>query len=246
VGTPPLSGCCIGVHLHPSWSPDGGRIAFAAAGAGRNAPSSIDVIAAGGTGLTTLLAGTATTAYSAPAWSPSGAKIALVATNPTTRASQIGVMSADGTGLQLLAAPAGQSDALPDWSPDSMKLVFTRFATTSPTPEGTIFEANADLSGVTQLPNPGNEIWAHPVWSPDGTRIAARSTLISGDIWTMSAADGSGLVQVTHLDGTNEPGWQPVPAATAPPAITSRRRPRSRSVRWARSRSPRPERRRRP
>jgi Tol biopolymer transport system component len=51
---------------------------------------------------------------------------------------------------------------------------------------------------------------SNPAWSPDGRRLAlTRSGATSEDLWVMNA-DGTGGVQITHLDGSSgSPSWSP-------------------------------------
>jgi Tol biopolymer transport system component len=57
--------------------------------------------------------------------------------------------------------------------------------------------------------DPNAEGCNEPTWSPDGTKIAfvrSFSNDIDGEIWTVNV-DGTGLRQVTHAPGANDPDW---------------------------------------
>ena len=67
---------------------------------------------------------------------------------------------------------------------------------------------------ATRLTNnvPGFDIF--PAWSPDGTRIvwnSQRDGSNFGEVWTMNASDGSGIVRITNNAATDQRcDWQPL------------------------------------
>ncbi|MFA5882122.1 MAG: DPP IV N-terminal domain-containing protein, partial [Eubacteriales bacterium] len=102
---------------HPSWSPDGTKIAFSS---GINGTADIWVINVDGTGLTQItdLPG----GEGEPAWSPDGEAIAF------SYASNLWVINADSSGLQQLTFDGGANGIYyggPDWSPDGKLLAFS-------------------------------------------------------------------------------------------------------------------------
>ncbi len=106
---------------HPSWSPDGSRMAASVGGG-------VAVMNDDGSGFTLLLAGAAE-----PAWSPDGARIAWVA------GGDVHVANADGSGARRLTT--GDS---PAWSADGTRLVFegsSRLLTVNVT-DGTVTDLN--------------------------------------------------------------------------------------------------------
>jgi len=138
----------------PSWSPDGGKIAFSS---DRDGKLEIYVMNADGSDLTRL---TNNSAWDyRPAWSPDGAKIAFQSHSDGN--SEIYVMNTDGSDQTRLTNNAGRDD-FPEWSPDGAKIAF------SSDRDGNveIYVMNADGSGQTRLTNNGLED-NNPSWSPE-------------------------------------------------------------------------------
>jgi len=115
---------------------------------------------------------------------------------------QIYVMNPDGTGITDLSRSPGTFDALPRWSPDGTKIVFSRFVGQPPL---NLYRMNADGSNVVRLTNHPDTLDAFPAWTADGRHIvftrtpngATGAACGSGStIWTVNA-DGSGLRQLT-------------------------------------------------
>lgn len=120
-------------------------------------------------------------------------------------ASDIYVMSADGSGLRRLThgRRALQQDVDPAWSPDGTKLAFVRDTTTPSTdlrdPDVyDVYVVDADGTNERLLVSNGQT----PSWSPDGRRIAFSRNGIM-----VVAADGRGLHRLTHKGG--DPDWSP-------------------------------------
>lgn len=182
-------------NIHPAWSPDGGKIAFASARDGNHEIYVMDTSGANPVRLTT-----AAGADAQPAWSPDGSKLAFVTERDGN--SEIYVMNAvDGLGLVNLTNNA-RTDWGPVWSPDGTKIAFfsnreVNFA---------IWVMNADGSNPVRLTDPVVPAEL-PSWSPDGTRIAYDA---DGDIWVMRA-DGSRKVRIVGgFSSDVVPRWRPI------------------------------------
>jgi len=233
--------------VSPEWSPDGGKIVFRSSRKldGSDAPNAnltmnIWRVNADGTGLMPLTNTTADSANSAgPQWSPDGTKVVfhsgrkLDGTDALNGAFNIWQTNADGTGPRIItnAATPGADSALPQWSPDGTKIVFSSSrkldGSDAPNLNRTynIWRVNADGTGLMPLTNAtasGADSLA-PHWSPDGSKIVFYSTRkIDGtdaanlnrtyNIWRVNA-DGTGLRIITNATapGANsfDPQWSP-------------------------------------
>ena len=175
---------------HPSWSPDGQRIAFDNGG--------IYVIDADGKNQTRLTNGW----Y--PSWSPDGQRIAFAI------GGAIYVMDADGKNQTRLTdhtvndEDPNWSDEGPSWSPDGQRIAFVRLRRTKTTTghnvTGAIYVMDADGKNQTRLTNG----W-YPSWSPDGQRIAFDA---GSGIYVIDA-DGKNITQITNNHNDWFASWSP-------------------------------------
>jgi dipeptidyl aminopeptidase/acylaminoacyl peptidase len=143
----------------PSWSPDGTRIAFS--GFRRDA-SGIYTVRVDGSDLTVLNEEPDPAGPGSPAWSPDGTKIAFLV-NPSTSdgfASQVWVMSSDGSDESLIADFCCTDSWGPVWSPDGRKIAFV----TQPAQDEawSLYVMNADGTDLTRL----GEAYGRPAWRP--------------------------------------------------------------------------------
>jgi Tol biopolymer transport system component len=186
--------------FHPSWSPDGTKLAFDVQVQSEGGDTEIYAVNADGSNLSKL---TSTAGWNfLPAWSPDGSRIAYVHTSGYNH--DIWVMDADGSNpVRLTHDP--DLDLNPTWSPDGGKLAFESNRTGSPE----IYVMNADGSRVSRQTNsPGFD--GSPAWSPDGRRIAFVSDRDGPGIYLMES-DGSDVRKLVESEqvGPAEPAWSP-------------------------------------
>jgi Tol biopolymer transport system component len=111
------------------WSPDGSKIAFVSNEDGEYEIYAVDLQAQ----VTVRLSDSSKFASEfpkwspgSPKWSPDGKRIAFVATTALTNTSQIFVMNADGTNIQVMTDHDLYYDDSPVWCPDASCIIFTR------------------------------------------------------------------------------------------------------------------------
>jgi hypothetical protein len=189
----------------PAWSPDGQKIALARYVDGN---TDIWVMNADGSNMTRLT--TDPEFDFDPAWSPDG-RIVFVTLrdhNPYQFGScqvpcnyELYAMNADGSNQTRVTYTPDIDEGAPDWSPDGTRIAF----------EGSTWDTGQEVARIYTINPDGSDQRALitgglPSWSPEGNRIA----FTNGQVWTMNA-DGSGLVQVTHLSSgfARDAVWSP-------------------------------------
>lgn len=164
----------------PSWSPDGGKIAFGSNG-------DINVLNTVGGGFVNLT-NTASPTESDPSWSMTG-KIAY------ENAFQIWVMNDDGTNQMQFPGINAPSPSDPSWSPDGSKLAYAS--------GGHIFVVNANGTGEAPVTS-GAGVDSSPTWSPDGLRIAFGR---SGSSIFVINLNGTNEINLSGGGADQEPAW---------------------------------------
>jgi Tol biopolymer transport system component len=199
-----VTGAVPGDAGHPSWSPDGSRIAFEVyvqAGRGPEGGAvDVHVVDADGPDAEPL---TTDGTSSSPAWSPDGSRIAYVHATPGGN-SDIQVMASEGsTPVRLTTGSA--FDLGPAWSPDGSRIAFQSNRDGNPE----IYVMNADGTDQTRLTrDPGFD--GAPAWSPDGSQIAFASERGGPGIFLMRT-DGTEVRRLSRepVVGPLDPAWSP-------------------------------------
>ena len=161
--------------IHPTWSPDGKKIAFSGQDLPRNEQWLIYVVNADGSNMQTITQQFAT--Y--PAWSPDGNWIAFdsmdnpAVHDPTNDPGGIFVVHPDGTNLHRLTPEDTGPEQYPLWSRDGKRLLYGRLppdwqsATTYAQP---LYEVLTTGSGVRQLTRGAFDDFPG-AFSPDGKQV---------------------------------------------------------------------------
>ena len=191
--------------FHPTWSPDGSRIAF-------DMDNDIYSVQVDGSEPVRLTDGPGSDTQ--PAWSPDGTQIAYVHSKDGNY--DIWLMNADGSEPKPITS-GPDLDLQPAWSPDGTHLVFQ--SNRSGNPEIYVMAADGtDLTRTTR--SPGFD--GSPAWSPDGQQIAFASDRDGPGIYVMDAFGNNvrRVAQATQV-GPLDPEWSPDGsrlAYTGPPA----------------------------
>lgn len=118
---------------------------------------------------------------------------------------KIFTMRADGSGLRKLI-DAALDDLGPSWSPDGIRIAFTRTLTRSNTE---IYVMRAGSTGVRRLTRHARED-EDPAWTPDGRRIAlARRMSRDGVAIAVMNTDGTHVRVLVSGDFNAQPSWSP-------------------------------------
>lgn len=209
-----------GYDFAPKYSPDGSQVAFAV---------NRDLWVANADGSGRHQVTTDGNFNRDPDWSPDGKRIAYSGTGAGDR-SDIFVIPVSGGARRAVTSTGDHYESDPAFSPDGTKIAYTRTGCETPYGGGNcVYVSPASGGGATNLtsedeiqgcPNsPGyyfNGASKSPTWSPDGKRIAfagpvmCKVSTLGTDIWVMNA-DGSGKIDLTKDDGTNdlEPAFSP-------------------------------------
>jgi Tol biopolymer transport system component len=173
---------------YPTWSPNGGRIAYANQGLWLIDPD----------GNNPLRIVHDSNGVDRPSWAPNGARIVFGTKSRFGGGKGIYAVNPDGTGMTALSTDP--QDSFPSYSPDGTKIVYTVFDTG-------IAVMNADGTNKDTLVVSGSTGVAS--WSPDGQTIVY-SALSNGliKLWMMSATGANPRRLVTNSSyGERDPVW---------------------------------------
>ena len=187
----------------PSLSPDGKRMVYITAVAGRE---QLFVMNVDGTGIAQLTRDDAD--HEDPAWSPDGRTIAFVYMKDG--AEIVSIMDADGANVRQLT-PRTMKTIHPSWSPDGTKLIYCTDDDLAPPRknDADVIVMDVATRRTTTLITGG--VNTYPAFSPDGKRIAFRRMLgeMNSEVF-VADADGSHARNLTNhpaFDGW--PAWSP-------------------------------------
>jgi Tol biopolymer transport system component len=119
-----------------------------------------------------------------PTWSPDGSRIAYSRGDPACHANacaslldaSIWISNADGTAARGLTSgrSAQLVDRSPTWSPDGLRLAFTRYFCCDSSPNDGVYVIGADGHGLRRLvAEPASAV----DWSPDGRTLAVADSM---------------------------------------------------------------------
>jgi TolB protein len=187
----------------PSFSPDGKRMVFISAVAGREQLFAADL---DGTHRIQLTRDDAD--HEDPAWSPTGRQIAFVYIKDGREI--IHVMNSDGSQTTPLTPPDVRA-IHPNWSPDGASLAYCTDDDIHPPRKNAAEIYTIDLSTRRVLKLISGGVNTYPAWSPDGRKMAFRKMLGESNSEVFVAdADGSNQQNITnHAAFDGWPAWSP-------------------------------------
>jgi Tol biopolymer transport system component len=173
----------------PTWSSDGTRLAFVGQPSGMTGTRIWVTHLSGSVGSPV----TAGPDDNEPAWSPNGQFIAFIRATSTRPVLAVLDLRTGQEHVALRASGTACADGWPAWSPDSKRI------TVDCEGHGAIWIVDETGKHLQRLVS-----GSHPAWSPDGLWVAFVGQ--NGRIWKIHT-DGTGLVEVTHVAGDDEPSW---------------------------------------
>jgi TolB protein len=199
---------------HPTWAPDGGKIAFS------KGEEQVWTTNADGSN---AIAPVANALGHDPAWSPDGTFIAYDHKNAQFGGwYDVNVAHVGGGTPAVIPANFAQW-TFATWSPNGAKLAYRSTVQDSATMENEGFIRIANRDGTENVPLPAksavNVYYYHPSWSPDGTRITfegfSHPPLPNAfEVYVQSTNGASQMQAITSGGSNSEPDWRPDPLRT--------------------------------
>jgi CxxC motif-containing protein (DUF1111 family) len=190
--------------IHPTWAPDGSKIAFASNTSGNFQIWSMNPDGTSQTNLTNdgVLGGN-----DYPTWSPDSSKIAFQRLR-NSATTNVWVMDANGANqTNLTGLTRFTFSGRPGYSPDGTQITFQ----TDRDGNSEVYKMTSSGGSQTRLTNNSASDGA-PAWSPDGDIIAFNSTRNGGSsrIWIMKT-DGTlpTLLLKQGFNSYSNPQWSP-------------------------------------
>lgn len=206
IGGTPAPGASFDSAEHPTWSPDGTEVAYAApsmSGSSRE----LFVSPVGSAAPRVVLSEPASVSDSAPAWSPDGNWIAF-SSNRDGTPSGLYLVHPDGTGVHRLTTGLDAAYQ-PAWSPDGSTILYVSQASgSSPSMLATVPAAGGPSHSLGLAASSGT-------FSPDGRLIGFASP--DGRV-EVANADGTAVRVLYPVSETGTIDWQPLPAGAAVPS----------------------------
>lgn len=176
---------------HPTWSSDGGRLAFERDG-------DIYVIGVDGSGLRRI--SDTTVEEREPSWSPDGTSIAFVRRTPGTAVRELWLMRPDGSGRRAVTSHDA-TVATPSWSPDSTRVVYA----SNRDDVYALFTIGLDGKGLRSVAPTASDNF-EPSWSPAGDTIAYFE---DGAIYAVELGGGAVEKLTDSANNDSSPVWNP-------------------------------------
>lgn len=182
--------------FNPSWSPNGGAIAFDYFVGTDTSTKVLRVVQLATSSISTLVV-SGPESEEQPSWSPDGQRLAFVCRSGSN--ADVCIVNANGTALVRLTEDA-TADLRPKWSPDGSRIAFARHPASRADPaSGEIVLIDVVTRQLTVLTK-----GAEPAWSRDGSRLV----FAGSDGLFIIGADGTNLTRLT-TGWHRAPAWRP-------------------------------------